>query len=697
MSRLVRSYLLGGLFSLIGVSLGAQEEFVRWLDDDKAVISSMQKGDMKHIAVSLVKGTDKPYKGELISVAEKPAHNHPHRVVVRDQDIFLIKDSGDERQLTDDDEIEKNPKLSADGNFVAYTKAHDLFAFDLVNNVEKRLTYDGSESVYNGWASWVYFEEILGRSSRYAAFWWSPDSKHIAFLHFDDKPVPKFTLFRSEGAHGDLEVNHYPKAGDPNPHVKFGVANIQSGSIVWVAEDEDKDQYSAFPFWTPDGDHLLFQEVNRGQDTLHLVKADPISGKRQVIYEETQPSWVEFYEEVSFFENGDFLLRSNKDGWYNLYRYDLDGNLVTQITDVPWRILEVSAINEKTGKIFFYGTGPDPTNRHFFVANLDGSKVTQLTQGDGWHSVKLSPNQSYLYDQYSSLTNSGSAYLGNIKGEIIRKIDIETFDANQASGVTVERITIPTEDNFDLPGYWVLPKNFDANQRYPVVLSIYGGPDAGTVRNRYTSYADNFFTNHDVILFVMDHRASGKFGKKGMDYMHRSLGKWELLDYIEGVKWLRNKPFVDAGKIGITGGSYGGYLTALALTSAPEYFTHGVSLFPVTDWRLYDNVYTERFMDTPAENPEGYDQGSAIVQAENLRGKLLIVHGMMDDNVHMQNTMQFVSKLQDLNKDFEMMVYPGERHGWGGAKRRHLGNLTNSFWKKHFTDTGKNSARILKP
>ena len=173
--------------------------------------------------------------------------------------------------------------------------------------------------------------------------------------------------------------------------------------------------------------------------------------------------------------------------------------------------------------------------------------------------------------------------------------------------------------------------------------------------------------------------------------------KWELHDYIEGVKWLRNKPFIDADKIGITGGSYGGYLTALALTSAADYFTHGVSLFPVTDWRLYDNVYTERFMDTPEENPEGYDNGSAIVQAENLKGKLLIVHGMMDDNVHMQNTMQFVSKLQDLNKDFDMMVYPGERHGWGGAKRRHLSNLTNGFWKEHFIDARKKSMQIMKP
>ena len=205
----------------------------------------------------------------------------------------------------------------------------------------------------------------------------APIAKHIAFLHFDDQPVPKFTLFRSAGAHGDLEINHYPKAGDPNPHVKFGVVDIQTEVVVWMEEKAEKDQYSALPFWTPDGEYLLFQEVNRGQDTLHLIKANPTTGAREVIYEETQSSWVEFYEEMSFFENGDFLLRSNKDGWYNLYRYDLDGNLVSQITDVPWRVLEIEEINEEAGKLFFYGTGSDPIDRHFFLS-LTSTAVRSL-------------------------------------------------------------------------------------------------------------------------------------------------------------------------------------------------------------------------------------------------------------------------------------------------------------------------------
>ncbi len=684
---------------ILNDSIYAQEEFNQWFGTDKALISSHLDGMTKNILIDLSTGKEKVFKGNLSDLESQPSESSSpsSTVVVQDNDLFLITPDGGEKRLTNDPTLERNPKISRDGRTVAYTKAYDLYAFDLESHLEKRLTHDGSESIYNGWASWVYYEEILGRTSRYAAFWWSPDSKHIAFLHFDDNPVPKFTLFRSEGTHGDLEVNHYPKAGDPNPNVKFGVANVETGALTWMQEDADKDQYSALPFWTPDGQFLLFQEVNRGQDTLQIIKADPQTGHRQVIYEESQPTWVEFFEELDFLENGDFIIRSNRDGWYNLYRYDQNGQLVAKLTDANFRVTDIVAINDSQGKIFFYGTGENPVDQHFFVADLNGGGYQKLTDQSGWHSVRLSPNQQYFYGRYSSLESPGGAYLASTSGELIRKINIETNDPNADAGIVVEPLAISTEDGFELPGFWVLPKNFNASQIYPVVFSIYGGPDAPNVRNRYRSYADNFFANNDVITFVMDHRASGKFGKKGLDYMHRSLGKWELHDYIEGVKWLHEKSFVDSNRIGITGGSYGGYLTALALTKGADYFTHGVSLFPVTDWRLYDNVYTERYMDTPQENPDGYDFGSAIKHADQLKGKLLIVHGLMDDNVHMQNTMQFISALQDLNKDFEMMVYPGERHGWGGPKRRHLSNLTNKFWESNFISHPKNSEKLMKP
>ncbi len=700
-ARLLTVLLMTFWFS--SLPLQSQEQFRQWLDNERALISKINSdGAEQLVSLNLITGQEKVFRGnpppEEILYA---SHGNAQRadgssITVIGNDLYLVGPDGSDRQLTYDVAEERNPKFSNDQKKVAYTKDNDLYVLDLATNKEKRLTFDGSESVYNGWASWVYYEEILGRSSRYAAFWWSPDNQRIAFLHFNDEPVPTFTLFRSEGQHGDLEVNHYPKAGDPNPEVKFGIVDIENGGMIWVEEDAQKDQYSALPFWTPDGKYLLIQEVNRDQDSLQLVKIDPHSGQRQVIYLETQPTWVEFYEEIDFLVNGDFLLRSNRSGWYNLYRYNQHGKLVNQITNVDWRVLEVLEIDEKNNRIFFYGTGADPTERHLFVAALDGGHLKQLTTEEGWHSVKISPSGNFFHTQYSSLQNPGKAYISNIHGETIKPLDDDGHNPNEVAGVRVESLVVETPDGFKLPGYWVLPKGFNEQRKYPVVFSVYGGPDAGSIKNQYRSYADNFYTNNDIILFELDHRGSGKFGKKGMDFMHRSLGYWEMRDLIEGVKWLREKSFVDSTKIGITGGSYGGYVTAMALTYGADFFTHGVSLFPVTDWHLYDNVYTERYMDRPQDNPNGYRTGSAITHADKYKGHLLIVHGMMDDNVHMQNTMQFIGRLQDLGKDFEMMVYPGERHGWGGPKRSHLSRLTQGFWKKHFLKEER-TTKILQP
>ncbi|MCB0686592.1 MAG: S9 family peptidase, partial [Saprospiraceae bacterium] len=477
--------------------------------------------------------------------------------------------------------------------------------------------------------------------------------------------------------------DHYPKAGDPNPDVQFAIADVSSGKITWVSEDPDKDQYSALPFWSPQGKHLLIQELNRGQDTLRLVRINPQDGSRKLIYEEIQPTWVEFFEDLKFIDDQEFIIRSNRKGWYNLYRYDIEGHLLAAVTPVNWRVTEIDFIDRDKGDIYFYGTGSNSTERHFFRAKMDGTDLRQITTEPGWHQINPSPGNKYFFDEYSALNTPPQQIILDNNGQIKYQLKQEESDQNKKSGVKVEALTIHTEDGFDLPGYWVLPKEFSPAKKYAVVFDIYGGPDAGTVRNRYHDFSGDFYSNQDIIRMVVDHRGSGKFGKKGMDFMHRSLGKWEIDDLISAVKWLRTLPYIDSTRIAITGGSYGGYLTAMALTYGADYFTHGISLFPVTDWQLYDNVYTERYMDTPAENPDGYKFGSAIEQAYKLKGKLLIVHGMVDDNVHMQNTVQFISRLQDLGKDFELMMYPGERHGWGGAKRSHLSRLINDFWMKN--------------
>ncbi len=683
--------------------------FSGWADAEHYLL--LKPGEEKMVKVNAKTGKESPYEmsvetslSEQLPVGVRASFRNSttapsgKKLILKEKgDLFLFSE-GDKalRQLTATPSEENNPTFSPDEKYAAYTRDRNLFVMDLETGLERQLTRDGSDLIYNGWASWVYYEEILGRGSRYKAFYWSPDSKKIAFMRFDDTPVHEFPIFHHEGedmTHGYLEETRYPKSGDDNPLVELGIADIKSGEINWVDKNQDLE-YLAWVFWTPDASRLIVQQMNRDQNHLALYSADPSTGKQKMMYEEKQKAWLEFYTQFHFLKNNKgFILLSDRDGWENIYHHDMNGKVVKQITDFDWRVNSITEIDEENGRIFFSGTGGDGTESHFFVVNMDGTGLKQLTKEEGMHRATLAPGGQYFFDQFSSHQHPGKMIVGDTEGKKYKVVAENKNNPNEAAGVKVEMFTIPTEDGFDLPAMWVLPPNFDKNKKYPIVFTIYGGPNAGTVYDRFRNYSSNFMTQNDIIVFAVDHRASGKFGKKGLDYMHRSLGKWEMNDYIESVKWLREQGFIDENKVGITGGSYGGYMSALALTYAADYFTHGVARASVTDWRLYDNVYTERYMDRPIDNPEGYKFGSVMTHADKLKGELLIIHGTIDDNVHMQQSIQLISKLQDLGKDFEMMVYPGGRHGWGGAKRVHSNNLANKFWTKHFVESSKNVVR----
>ncbi len=674
--------------------------FGGWADEENYILTKADGGEM--VLVNAQSGKESSYEmpkkerlADQLPVGVQSnfrnTSNAPsgEKLIIKENGDLFFFQKGDKalRQLTATPSEENNPTFSPDENHLAYTRDRNLYVMDLKTGLERQLTSDGSDLIYNGWASWVYYEEILGRRSRYKAFYWSPDSKKIAFMRFDDSPVNEFPIFHHEGedmTHGYLEETRYPKSGDDNPFVELGIADVSNGEITWVDKNDDLE-YLAWVFWTPDADKLIVQQMNRDQNHLVLYSADPSSGKQKKMYEEKQKAWLQFYTQFYFLkDNKGFILRSDRDGWENIYHHNMDGEVVKKITDFDWRINSIAEIDEENNRIFFNGTGGDGTETHFFVINMDGSGLKKLTKEEGSHRVVLAPGGNYFYDNYSSHKHPGKMIVGDTEGKKYRSIFENKNNPNTEAGITVEMFTIPTEDGFDLPAQWVLPANFDKNKKYPIVFTIYGGPNAGTVYDRFRNYSNNYMTQNDIIVFGVDHRASGKFGKKGLDYMHRSLGKWEMNDYIESVKWLREQGFIDETKVGITGGSYGGYMTALALTYAADYFTHGVARASVTDWRLYDNVYTERYMDRPIDNPEGYKFGSVMTHADKLKGELLIVHGTIDDNVHMQQSIQLISKLQDLGKDFDMMVYPGNRHGFRGAKARHSANLSRNFWTKHF-------------
>jgi dipeptidyl-peptidase-4 len=612
-------------------------------------------------------------------------------IIVKDNDLYYFKLGEKElKRLTSDKTDEVNTRFSPDRLKIAYTKNKDLYVYDLTAGKEIRLTTDATDKIYNGYASWVYMEEILGRPSRYAAFWWSPDSRRIAYLRTDETEVPVFTLNRfdeADGVHGKLEVTPYPKPGDPNPKVKMGIADIYTAQTAWVKTDYTVDQYLAWPFWSPDGKNLAVQVLNRDQNDMKFILADPLTGSFKEIYSESRKSWVDFFEDIYVMKNGTgFIVRSYKTDWENLYYYGWDGRLISKITDVNWRVNEIYRVDEDAKVVFFSGTGQESTDNHFFRVGLDGKNMVQLTKEPGNHQLSVSPKGNFYIDTWNNITTQGAITAYNSKAQVIREVyRYEQTAYDPAKNQKSEMVKIMTSDGqFNMPAVVTYPLNFDASGKYPVIFTIYGGPNSANVSNRWQGNNPSWYAQNGIVTIAVDHRGSGHFGKRGLDQIHRCLGKWEILDYADAVNWLRKKTWVDSTRIGITGSSYGGYMTCLALTKGADYWTHGFAGSSVTDWKLYDNIYTERYMDTPLDNPDGYKDGSVLTFVKNYRGSLYFDHGDMDDNVHMQNSIQLMSKLQDEGKVFRIMIYPGGRHGWGGAKATHSRNEANNFWLSNF-------------
>jgi dipeptidyl-peptidase-4 len=678
----------GGFFRMGGMA--------SWLDDENYLV---RERDEKTKALRLMKvaartGVKTPYLDfeavqkslphgftAMMYAAASPDMSRLIFDVQNDLYLYISKTQALKR-LTANPAPERTPRLSPDARYVAYTRDNNLFACDLESGLEYQITTDGSDTILNGYESWVYMEEVSNRVSQYAAFWWSPDSRKIVFQRFDDSPVPIFDIVRSTGVHGELEQERYPKAGDPNPKVRLGIASLPDNNIVWADFDENADQYLAWPKWLPDGSRLVVQWMNRGQDEIKLFAIDPATGKKAEIYDERQAGWVEFFPDLYFFKDGSgFLLRTDVDGWSHLYVYDLQGKLRTRLTQEDWGVGEISLVDDKNGRVYFTSGRDKSTQTHLFRVGLDGRNLEKITAEPGTHRVQVSPGGSYFLDTFSSSASPSRQDLYRTDGTLVRVL--EKPDTARWEGYNLakkELFTIPTDDGYALPAYWILPPDFDQSRKYPVLFQVYGGPAAPTVSDTYPQVSQLYLAQEGIIVMSVDHRGSGHFGKKGVALMHRNLGKWEMNDLSQAVKWLRQKPFVDPARIGITGMSYGGYTTCLALTLGADFFTHGLAGSSVTDWRLYDSIYTERYMDTPQENKEGYDFGSVMTHAKKLKGVLLIEHGDMDDNVHMQNSVQLINALIDLDKPFDFVLFPNQRHGYGGKKGEAANRRAVDFW-----------------
>ncbi len=581
----------------------------------------------------------------------------------------------------------KNITASPDGKWMAYTKKdNNIYTTEISTNKELQLTSDGSETILNGYASWVYYEEILGRASHYRAFWWSPDSKCISFMRFDDAQVPVFPIFWADGQHGYIENERYPKAGDKNPEVKIGIISLDNNKTVWADFNTKDDQYFGTPYWTINGQFWV-NWMNRGQDNVKLYNINLNNGSKNEIIDEKQNTWVNFAN-PAFLESGmGFIMASDKTGWRQYYKYDMNGKLVNQITEGDFTAGEIFKIDEKANLLFFSARKENSARFDLYSASLDGKKISRLSSGDySYSGMNISPDLKYYITTYSNTSMPPTMVVMDMNGKVLREL-------GNAKGAEFDNYNLPkkelvrvksTDGLFDLPVLITYPINFDANKKYPVLVNIYGGPNAGTVYDSWKfTPADGWWAQEGLVQVSFDNRSSGHFGKKGMNYIHRQLGKYEMEDYMACGRWIKQQPWADNKKLCITGGSFGGYMTCMALTYGSDVFDFGIANSSVTDWQLYDSHYTERFMDTPQENPEGYKQTAVLTYINQYKGLIRIVHGSADDNVHMQNSLQVINKLEDLKKHFEFMIYPGERHGIAAAKGVHNRTEAYTFYYKY--------------
>jgi dipeptidyl-peptidase-4 len=612
-------------------------------------------------------------------------------VFVQNNDVHLRTGQGEVIRLTNSPDVEEqNPTLSPDKQYVAFTRKSDLYSVRISDLKEVRYTNDGTDVIYNGWASWVYFEEILGRATRYKAFWWSPDSKTLSFMRFDDTEVPMFPIYGSKGQHGYLEQTRYPKAGDPNPKVRVGFVQVDGSPVVWADFNEHDDQYFGQPYWSFDSSNLMVQWMNRDQNNLKFYQVDPKTGVKKEIYDEKQATWIDLdhSERITYLaDNKHYILKSDKTGWAHYYLYTLDGKLVNPITEGKWQVTSIANIDEKNKVLYFNARKEDSATSDLYRVDFSGKNMQRLTFGNYTHNVSVSPDGKYFVTSYSNVSTPTKVALVDNKGKVIRELaDSKAPDFDEYIYGKTEMVHIPTPDGYQLPATITWPTDFDESKEYPVIFSIYGGPNAGTVRNTWKGTNNQHWANEGIIQISVDHRASGHFGKEGVALMHRNLGHWEMEDYITAAKWLKSKPYVAKNKLLITGHSYGGYITALALTKGADYFDYGIAGAPVTSWELYDTHYTERFMDTPQDNPEGYKKGSVLSYVDQYKGVLRILHGDMDDNVHMQNTIQLVDALTNRDKHFELMIYPGSRHGFGREKTAYDTKERNRFYYQYLLE-----------
>jgi len=574
-------------------------------------------------------------------------------------------------------------KFSPDGSRVAFVRDNDLYVTELAGGQEIRLTSDGGEDIINGTTDWVYEEEL----SLVDGFRWSPDGQRIAFWRFDQSPIETFHLIDEMTLYPELKPVRYPKAGTDNSRVRLGVVEIASGQTTWIdASTVSQDGYIARMDFATSPNEIWFQRLNRHQNTMDLIIADVRSGESRTVMTDRDNAWVSINVPTWIKDGREFVYLSERDGFAQLYLYNRDGREIRKLTTGAWDVLNMYGVDEEAEVVYFAGAADGPLVRPLYSIGLDGEKLTRISGTAGTHRVNFDPTFTYYLDTYSEAGVPPVQTLRTANGDAARTLadNAQLKQRLDALGLNLPEFTkVPFDDGLELNAWVIKPPDFDPSKQYPLLMYVYGGPGSQTVTD---SWGGDRYLWHQLLaregylVASVDNRGTGARGVNFKKITYMNLGKYESYDQIASAHYFASLPYVDGSRIGIWGWSYGGYMASLSVLKGGDVFKAAISVAPVTDWRLYDTIYTERYMRTPEENPQGYEEGAPQTYAADLKSRLLIVHGTGDDNVHPQNSYQLVELLENANKQFDFRVYPNKAHGIRGpGTRTNLFTLLTNF------------------
>ncbi len=603
-----------------------------------------------------------------------------------ESDLWLLDVStGAVRQLTRGDGDEEYPSFSPDGSRVAFVRKNDLWTVDVATGRQTRLTATGGEHVLNGRLDWVYEEELAGRRSG-RSYEWAPDSKAIAYLRLDETRVPEYPIVDFLQVHGMVRLQRYPKAGDPNAIPSLHVVSLDGTEMATARPVPDDVYIGPEMSWTPDSRAIAWVLVNRAQTRVEFRLLPGSGGPSRTILIEEDPAWINAIEPPRFLRDGSFLFLSERSGFLHLWRGRMDGSAPSPVTTGAWMIDRAWEVDEKGGTVLFSATEKDPRERHVYRVRLDGTGLTRLTRGRGIHVPIFSPGATLFADTFSDVDTPPTTTVVREDGTVLATVHVPKGEWTSYRHASTEFRSFRASDGTWLHARLVRPADFDPSRKYPVIVSVYGGPHAQVVQDRWgaTSLFDHICAEKGFLVWSVDNRGSWGRGHAFEAPLLRRTGETELKDQLAGVAELRNLPFVDGSRIGILGWSYGGYVALYAATHAGETFRCAVAGAPVTDWKYYDSIYTERYLKLPSENASGYRDSSPLTAAAGLSSKLLVLHGTSDDNVHLQQTVALVDALTRARKDYSLVLLPGQKHGpRDSASRLYANQRVLEFFEKN--------------